>query len=160
MAKTVNIPDTDNIIRYAKKKHLSWKFDCKGNPVKIIGCFPDLFKLRNDPQFNKKNSGPEKYLSVNWIEFFPGDEAKQLRQAIDDFYSVRTVGKNDTFVKLIVNDVKKVCRSHKAEVRILHEPTRHIKSHGSIRRLPQDNDLLLDDLCEMAFKTLFQQQDL
>lgn len=154
MAKIANIPATDNILRYARKRHLFWNLDSNGNPEKITGCSPDLFRLRDNPEFNKNNLGPETYLSVNWIEFFSGDEAEQVRQTVIDFCSVRTIGKNDAFVKLNVDAFKNVCRPHKAKVRILHEPTKNIKSHGSIRRLPQDNALLLDDLCEMAFKAL------
>lgn len=154
MAKIKNIPAENNVLRYARRKYLAWKMDENGDGARIVGCFPDVFKLRDNAEFNKKNSGPEKYLSVNWIEFFPGDEEEQLGQTVGDFCSVWSVGKNDAFVKLSVDEFKKVSRSHKAEVRILHEPTKYIKSHGSIRRLPEDNALLLDDLCVMASKAL------
>ena len=154
MAKITNIPDTDNVLRYAKKTHLAWKPDDKGIPV-VVGCFPALFELRDNPEFNKQNNGPEKSLSVNWIEFFTGDEWQQLRQTVEDFSSARTINRPDAFAKLSVREFKKVCRVHSAKVRIIHDAEKSkIKSHSSINQLPQDNALLFDDLCEMAFNSL------
>ncbi len=155
MAKIVKIPDTDNVLRYAKKKHLIWQLDSSDNQEKIIGCFPDLFKLRDDPEFNKKNGGPEKALSVNWLEFFQCSAEKNIQKAVDDFCSARTIKKHDAFAKLNVGAFKMMCNRHSAKVRIIHDAKRSsVKSHSSITQLPQDNALLLDDLCEMAFKAL------
>lgn len=157
MAKIKNISDSDNILRYARKKHLDWELDSKGNPVAIRRCFPDLFKLRDDSAFIRNHGRAESNLSVNWIEFFAGDAEGQLRQTVDDFCSARTIKKHDAFAKLNTGEFKKVCLSHSAKVRVIHDAKKSaVKSHSSITRLPQDNPLLFDDLCEMAFKSLLQ----
>lgn len=156
MAKITNIPDTDNVLRYAKKTHLAWELDLNGNPVKVTGCFPDLFKLRDNPDFNKNHGGPEKYLSINWVEFFEGDEECRLQQTVNDFRSSRKIKKSDAFAKLNAGEFKSVCMARAAKVRIIHDAKESLrnKSHGRITQLPQDDALLFDDLCEMALNAL------
>ncbi|MSP43865.1 MAG: hypothetical protein EXR08_10985 [Alphaproteobacteria bacterium] len=141
-------------MRHAKNTHLFKKPDGCGNP-EIVGCVHDLVKLRDEAEFNKKHGGPEKYLSVNWLEFFEGKEEERLHQFAEDFGSARKIKKSDTFVKLNVGTFKAICQMRSAKVRIIHDPGGStIKSHGSIRQLPQDDDLLFDDLCELAFTGL------
>jgi hypothetical protein len=157
MAKISNIPDSDNVLRFAKKKHLIWELDAEGKPVEIKGCYHDLFKLRNDEEFIKKHGGPEKSLSVNWLEFFKGDDAYNFKQAVADFLgSSRELKKTEAFAKLNVGEIKSICTSHSAKVRIIHDADNStIKSHGSVNQLPQDNSFLFDDLCELAMKAIF-----
>ncbi len=155
MAKIENIPDADNVLRYAKKTHLAWDLSSEENPV-ITGCFPDLFKLRDNPEFNMKHSGPEKYLSVNWLEYFSGTEAEILQKTVADFCSVRAIKKFDAFAKLNVGEFKKTCLSRAAKVRIIHDAKESspIKSHSRITQLPQNNAQLLSDLCELAIQSI------
>jgi hypothetical protein len=154
MAKTTNIPDSDNVLRYAKNKHLK-----RDNNKQIYGCFHDLFKLRDDDDFIKIHGKSEKNLSVNWLEFFNGNNEQRLQKAIQDICSKRTVKKNDRFTKLNVGEFKNTCEEYSAKVRIIHDAKltkSKVKSHSSITQLPQDNLLLLDDLCTLAFKSLIK----
>ena len=144
MSKVSNIPDAHNILRHAKKKHLGWELDSNGKPLSIKTCYPDLFKLRQ----------LEKALSVNWIEFFDGTEQERIEKTIKDFSSSYEVKKYDAFAKFNVGEFKKICIEHSAKVRVIHEATKSIKSHSSITQLPQDNALLLDDLCKVAYGAL------
>ncbi len=151
MAKTTNIPDTDNVLRYARKKHLFWDLDSQGKPVSILGCSPELFKLTD----KDKNSG----LSVNWVEFFEGNNEHRLKQTIQDFCSNYNVEKHYRFTQLNVGEFKKTCEEHSAKTRIIHDAEltkSKIKSHSSITQLPQNNDLLFDDLCTLAFKSFIK----
>lgn len=159
MAKISNIPDTDSILRFAKKRHLSWELDEAGNPIEIKSCYHDLFKLRTDEEFIKKHGAPEKALSVNWVDFFTGDHEQRIAKAIADFLgTARTVNKKEAFAKLNVGEVKKICENHSAKIRIVHDAktTSTIKSHSSITQLPQENSLLFDELCEIALKGIIK----
>ncbi|MFH1158737.1 MAG: hypothetical protein V1721_07665 [Pseudomonadota bacterium] len=154
MAKVTNIPEADHVLRHAKKKHLEWGLDSEGKKA-ILGCFPDVFKLRDDTEFIRQHGKPEVSLSVNWIEFFSGDEEKQLQQAVKDFCSIRPIKQCGAFAKLNVGKLKKVCQEHSAKVRVIHDAERSaIKSHSSITQLPQNNAMLFIDLCELAFDSL------
>lgn len=155
MAKVSNIPEADHILRHARQRHLKWELDSKGKPVAILRCFPDLFKLRNSPEFIRKHGEPEQALSVNWIEFFDGDSKDQLQQTVKDFRSVIKIKKSEAFAKLNVGEFKGVCKKHSAKVRIIPDAKKStIKSHSSITQLPQDNAMLFNDLCNLAFDSL------
>ena len=138
MAKISKITDADNVLRYARKRHLLWNEETKT----IIGCDHELFKLR----YGEKN------LSVNWVEFFDGKPEEQIKKCIADFAIGFSIKKRDMFAKLNVGKFKGICLSHNAKVRIIHDSK--TKSHTSITQLPQDNDLLFDDLCNLAFKNV------
>lgn len=165
MAKVTNIPDTDHVLRWAQpKKHLLWNAETK----KFDGCDHALFKLRSDDKFVAKYGGIEKSLSVNHVEHFKGTDKERLKQTVEDYRdglksltpSV-TLSKNAPFSKLNVSELKEMCGKHGAKIRVVHDakPTARIKSHGSITQLPQDNNLLLDDLCKLAFQNLMSAEE-
>jgi len=142
MGKVTDIPNEDNILRWIKNKHLERSVDGK----EVIGLFHGAFRLREG----------ESYLSVNWIEFFDRNEKQKLSKTVDDFrngLNNRRLSPKSLFAKLNVETFKKTCLQHAAKVRILHEPDK-IKSHTAIRQLPQDNALLFDDICNLAFDFL------
>lgn len=160
MAELIKIPDDHEVLRHAKKKHLMWDLDEQGKPIKISGCFPDLFKLRTDEEYIKLRGRPEPYISVNWIDYFNGNEDEKLTQTIEDFKAGYKVGKYDAYTKMNVADLKNICFAHAAAIRVVHdkEQKSKSKSHSSIYQLPQDNDLLFDDLCSFAYDHLIPSQ--
>lgn len=148
MAKVTNIPDCDNVLRHVRRKHLFWELDSHGNPLSIVGCSPEIFKLR------EKDEGD---LSVNWIEFFEGNYEQRLKKTIKDFCSNYSVKVSDRFTQFNVMEFKDICNEYSIKVRIIHDAElkkSKARSHSSITNLPQDNLLFFDDLCKLAFKLL------
>ncbi len=150
MTKQTTIPDSGHVLRCVKNKHL-----IRDHRNTVIGCYPDLFKLRTDADFIARTGSKEQSLSVNWVEHFKGSEEQQIAETINDFMSART-GKPPRFTKLNVGAFKNVCKSYSAQVRVVHDADKKakIKSHSSIRKLPQDNDILFNDLCDLAYDSL------
>jgi hypothetical protein len=150
MTKQTNIPDSNHVLRCVKNKHL-----IKDHSNAVIGCYPDVFKLRTDADFIARTGNQEQSLSVNWVEHFKGNEEQKIAATIKDFMSART-GKPPKFTKLNVGVFKGVCKSYSAQVRIVHDADKKskIKSHSSIRKLPQDNYILFNDLCDLAYDSL------
>jgi hypothetical protein len=148
MKKLSEIPDYDNVLRYANKsRHL--KIDHNGQ---IYGCFPALFELL------AKDKG---CLSVNWVEFFDGKPDEQIMKCIADFTSGFLKDKNkklpssSAFAKLNVGKFKEICKNYNAKIRVVHDKKGYkSKSHSSVTKLPQDNAFLFDDLCRFAFSKI------
>lgn len=157
MAEFKNIPDSDHVLRFARpKEHLLRDHDTK----QVIGCDHSLFELQTNAKFVEKFGGPEKSLSVNYVEYFKGAEQERLEQTVLDFCNgsgaSRNTLKKSYFSKLNVGGLKNICHKHGAKIRVIHDatPNARIKSHGSINQLPQDNNFLFEDLCKFAFKNL------
>jgi hypothetical protein len=144
-----NIPDSDNVLRWAKNAHL-----VKNHDGKVIGCYHVLFTLRTDQEFIDRKGKKEDFLSVNWLEYFTGTQDEQLNAAVSEFKSKRgnKLPKNSYFTQLNVGELKELCLKHSAKVRVVHESTKD--SHSAIRQLPQDKTMLFDDLCTAASKSL------
>lgn len=158
MAKVTNIPESDHVLRWAQpKKHL-----LRDHDGKVIGCDHALFKLRDDNKFIAKYGKPEKNLSVNYVEHFEGQPSDQLKSAVNDYCNgcgaSQTTLKKSYFSKLNVGELKSQCSAQDTKIRVIHDATKNskIKSHGSINQMPQDNTLLFDDLCKLAFKNLHE----
>lgn len=162
MAKIINIPDSDHVLRWARpKEHLLREHGTK----KIIGCDHALFKLRTDDKFVAKHGGAEKSLSINHVEHFKGTAEEALKSTVLDYKNglaslspTVDLPKKSVFAKLNVGDLKSLSSNYGAKIRVVHDasPKACIKSHGSINQLPQDNTLLFEDLCKLAFKNLME----
>ena len=144
MKKQSNIPDSDNVLRWARASHLM-----RDNDGNIIGCFPELFKLR--PQ--DKGS-----VSVNWPEYYVGEDSQlQIKKSISDFRKNFLKGKKiptqSAFTKLYVKELKKISKANSVSIRVVTEYSDSNKSHAGIRQLPQNNNFFFDDLCELAFNS-------
>ncbi len=144
-----NIPDTDNVLRWARNSHL-----VRNHDGIVVGCHHALFALRTNQEFIARKGKKEDFLSVNWMEYFNGTEDEQVNAVVIEFKSKRagTLPSNSYFTKLHVAEFKKICLKHSAKVRIVHESTKD--SHSAVRQLPQDKIMLFDDLCTLASKNL------
>jgi hypothetical protein len=157
MAEFKNIPDSDHVLRWARpKKHLQWDPEIQ----QFVGCDHSLFKCRTDAEFVERYGGPEKSLSVNYVEHFKGAEQERLKQTVLDYSNGSGASRNTLrksyFSKLNVGGLKNICHKHGAKIRVIHDatPNSRIKSHGSINQLSQDNHFLFEDLCKFAFQNL------
>jgi hypothetical protein len=135
---TIHLPSDDHIARHIKPR-LVKKDEVTKN---AIGVFPEAFALREG----------ERDLSVNWLEFFPGDETEQLRQVIR--HTELKLNARHGFGILQVGQFSNVCAIHGAKVRIIHERTDGNPAHASVHRYPRDNDHLSAVLANMAGRHL------
>jgi hypothetical protein len=138
-ARIRNLPDDHHVMRYAP-----WGKLRRDEDDNVLGFLGEAFKLRPD----------EDSLSVNWLEYFDGDHEAQIQASVKMFRRTITVGIKSAFGVGNVAKIKEVCRARGASVRIVYEPTDDNPSHSGIRRLPRDDEILLDSLAADAFAEL------
>ena len=144
------IPNTHHVVRYVPRSRQSRDPETD----KIIGnglLWTSLQQREN-----------EKYLSVNWLEYeiiSNEDEDKEisyeqcLERVRSDLSQVMTKGVAPQSLLTIANvgEIKKACKSAGNTVRITHEPSIKNKSHAGIRKLPNEEDSLLETLANEIF---------
>lgn len=135
---TTYLPPEDHVARHIKPRLI--KLDEDTNEP--IGVFPEAFQLRDG----------ERDLSVNWLEYFPGDRAEQLRQVVD--HSELTLKARDGFGVLRVGELSEVCERHGAKVRVIHERTEKNPAHAAVHLYPRDNRELEAVLANVAGQDL------
>ena len=135
---TTYLPAEDHVARHIKPKLIKWDEATK----EPIGIFPEAFSLRER----------DRDLSVNWVEFYPGDRAARLRQVID--HSELELKARDGFGIIQVGVVAEVCDRHGAKVRIIHDPTLKNPAHAGMHRYPRDNRALEATLANLAGQDL------
>jgi len=138
-AKGSYLPDHDHVMRF-----VPWTKLRRDENDNVIGFLPQAFELRPD----------EDSLSVNWLEYFGGNRDENVRASITLFRDTRNVGKKSAFGVGQVGKIKQVCNANGAAVRISYDPESDNLSHSVIRRLPRDDQGLLDALASEAFSEL------
>lgn len=137
---TLNIPDTDHVMRYVAWGRL--RKDANNN---VLGILAEAFKLR---------SSDNGALSVNWLEHFGGDKNAQIQESVATFHRTLKVGGNSRFGVGNVGKIKEICELYDNKIRVVHEPETDNQSHSAIRGLLQDNGSLLDEIAADAFAEL------
>lgn len=141
----MQLPDEDHVLRHASYKRLNR--DCEG---KILGLLPQAFALR------PKDKG----LSVNWLEYFDGDQHFQIKESIRELKSVQDIRKSSAFGVAKVSSVKNICINNKLTVKIVYTPRNKILSHSEIRQLPMDDLLIQEALAYEAFTKLIPNSEI
>jgi hypothetical protein len=113
-----------------------------------VGVFPAAFELRPG----------EKDLSVNWMEFFPGDRKERLRQVVK--HAELKLRPNHGYGIIQVGDVHDTCANQGAKVRIIHEPTTGNPGHAAVHQYPVDNASLMAVLANLAGRDLTLVRDI
>jgi len=134
-----NLPDEDHVMRY-----VPWSRLRKDEDENVIGILPQAFALKEE----------EQTLSLNWLEYFSGDRDQRIRDSVSMFRRGMRVGAKSGYGVGNVGQIKEVCESYGARVRIVYEPEADNLSHSEIRRLPRDDLSLLDALAAQAFVDL------
>ena len=140
------IPDQDHVVRYVpiSRQARDENGDLMGNGL--------LWSALQQ----KKN---EDFVSVNWLEYHGKargnalSQAESLKLVRDDLAGVFPP-KSRTKALLAIGNVgkiKRACAEAGNVVRVTHEPTGNNPSHAGIRRLPTDEDALLDLLAAEVF---------
>ncbi len=131
------VPNDSHVMRYVRKRQL--RRDENGN---VLGILPQALELR----------GPEKYLSVTWLEHFDPQYERGLIQAAEAIRRQLEVRGNDGFSTTAVGVFCDICERHDKKVRVLHEPENPENTgHVAIRKFPRDNLELLHLLASDAF---------
>jgi hypothetical protein len=144
-ARHTNLPDEDHVMRY-----VPWGKLRKDEDDNVLGFLGEAFRRRPD----------EEALSVNWLEYFEGEREAKIEASAKTFRTTLKVGPKSAFGIGNVARIKEVCRARGASVRIVYEPQDKNKSHSGIRRLPRDDDILLDTLAADAFLELKHNADI
>ncbi len=138
----MHIPDTDHVVRHVNRKKL--RTDECGN---VLGILPQALELKPN----------EEYLSVNWLEYFDGDQKTRLRKTKSAMSADRTLGPTSVLSIGNVANIKSLCSSHGTNVRIAYVPEPpNNPAHSAIYHLHSEELELLDMLASSVF-TEFEQ---
>lgn len=136
------IPDEDHVVRYVPYSRQARDADDNlvGN-----GLLWSALQQRET----------EASVSVNWLEYHdPAGElskAERLKLVRDDLAAVYPIRPKGLMAIGNVGEIKSVCADAKSPVRVTHEPSGKNLSHAGIRRLPTEQDDLLETLAVEVF---------
>jgi hypothetical protein len=138
--KGKKLPNEDHIVRHVPFRNL--RRDADG---KVLGILPQAFEHRE----------VDDYLSVNWLEYFEGDNKTRLvqtKKSIEAAKVSKTISMSSYLAIGNVGNVNKVCleASH-SKVRISYAPSKNNSAHSGIYNLPKLDQELMATLAEEAF---------
>lgn len=139
------IPSDDQIARAVKKDWWSEVNTAEGTKVEISS---DAFKPRRD---HPPGTGPEENVSVDWIEFFPGDLSEQLKQ-VCDAVSVRgrKVGGMAQFAVVVVQNVFAAGTKGGKQLVVKTLGETNDPSHSGIFGLAPDDEIISQEIARLA----------
>jgi hypothetical protein len=89
------------------------------------------------------------------LEFFGGDREKQIQRVVQTIRSSNlTVGKKSGFAVGNVEKISSLCAARNHKIRIIHEPEDANAAHVAVRRIPRDDDELLEVLAAEVWADL------
>ena len=143
--KGQKLPPEDHIIRYVPFGKLR-----KDEDDNVIGLLAEAFRLRSG----------ETYLSSTWLEYFNGNRKEQIYLAVQTIrLSSLSVGKKSGFAIGNVEKISSVCANRNHKIRIVHEPERDNAAHIAVRRIPRDDEGLLELLAAETWAELVLNAD-
>lgn len=128
--------DVHHVMRY-----VPWAKLRRDGDDNVLGFLPAAFELR----------ATEESLSVNWLEYFPGDHQNQVTECVKEFRGSFRVTKKSAFGVANVRTVKDIFQGSGKAVRITYSPSPNNCSHASIQKLPRDEFAILEALAADAF---------
>ena len=131
-----NLPLDDHIVRYVPYQRTR-----RDEDDNVVGVLAEAFRLK----------AGEQGLSVTWVEYFSGNWDEQFIAAIGAIRHTQHAGKRSAFAWGQVGRVYQTCMEKSYRVRIIHAPEDENPGHSEIRRLPRDDELLLEMLATDAF---------
>lgn len=140
MNKGAKLSDGHHVIRHVPSKKL-----IRDDDGKVIGFFPEAFAPR------PKDEGS---ISVNWIEYYKDEYAKNVGQTIDLMRKTRTISKNSAFGIGNTGNIKRICQEYGSPVRIVFAGNDSNSSHSLIRDLIPEELSLLEILSTDAFELI------
>ena len=135
------IPDQEHILRYVQPAKLR-KADGTND---VIGVLATAFVMRD----------VDDYLSATWIEFFDGEYADKIAQAVQTIRRSLDVKPTSGFTIGKVAEVRAACADKRHNVRIVHEPDNTNAAHVALRRFPRDDIELFEVLASEVWADWF-----
>lgn len=133
----------DNIVRQASKE--KWDLAIDGVTVVIDD---ELFLPRPDYPLG---SGPERYVSVDWLEYFDGTLRQRLNQVRDAVEARgRTVGRQARFAAVLVRSVHEAAQKGSKEVDVRTTGDVEDPSHSGIFGLEPDDNVIAQEIARRA----------
>lgn len=143
--KKTPVPDQHHVVRFCKRRLTIRKDD------KVIGLFSDALFLRKDV----KGTGPERYLSCVYYEYFDGNGCLRMLSCED---ATRVIGKkaDDAMFRLSVEGIRKEGASRRRRITIWHKPDdTENPAYGGMDGFPLEPDLeLVQNILEYALVEL------
>ena len=137
MNKGQQLLDGHHVMRY-----VPWAKLRRDGDDNVLGFLPVAFELR----------ATEESLSVNWLEYFPGDHQNQVADCIKEFRNSNFgVKKKSAFGVANVQKVKDICQGSGKTIRIVYSPSPNNLCHVSIQKLPRDEFAIFEALAADAF---------
>lgn len=140
-----NLPDEDHIVRY-----VPWKHVAKDADDNVSGIMGEAFRRRPE----------EDGLSVNWLERADAPAASKLKKTVELLTSGLRIGPKARIAIANVADLKRVCSSRNAKIRIVHIPVEGNEPHSEMRQFPRDNDELLELIAAEAISVHYRCQEI
>jgi hypothetical protein len=143
--KNEKLPPEHHVVRYVPFGKL--RKDEDDNPIGVLGA---AFKLRDS----------EQYLSTTWLEYFAAPRRDQITAAIQAIRASRlSVSAKSGFAIGRVGAIAATCAEHGHSTRIIHEPEDDNKAHAAVRRMPRDDEELLELLAAESWCELILNAD-
>lgn len=133
------LPNEDHVMR-----HVPWARLRKDENENVIGFLGQAFELRPG----------EQELSVNWLEYFDGDQDRRIRESVKLLRTTKNIGAKSAYAIGNVEKIKRTCGESGAQIRIVYAPGKNNPAHAEIRRLPRGDADLLEALAADAFTDL------
>jgi hypothetical protein len=147
MAKT-RLARNEEIARYVEKRALIYD---RNDRTRIIGCFPDAFRLRE--------SRSEKYLSAGRLDNKSDTVASVSEIAKDMVAGGRfSIRKGSGFALSVVGDLEDACG--RAGVEVYLHPKFGRPRYSEVWNVPQDDDALLQALGLDTWSRVIKSDDL
>ncbi len=140
MNKGAKLSDDHHVVRHVPSKKL-----IRDDDEKVIGFFATAFAPR------PKDEGS---ISVNWIEYYKDEYAKNVNHTIDLMRKTRTISKNSAFGIGNIGNIKRICQEYGSPVRVAFAGNNPNLSHSLIRDLVPEELSLLEILSTDAFELI------
>lgn len=138
------IPNEDNIVRYVPPSKISVK-----NGKRIL--LNDAFLPRED---HPPGTGPEKYVSVDWLEYF---REGNLRQKLDQIREIllqvrrfKRISAESKFAIVRVQIVKDAGTAFNRSILVQTRGNPHDPSHSGIYGLTPEDDIITQEIANRA----------
>ncbi len=144
IGKGQKLPATDHVAR-----HVPWQRLRKDEDDNVLGVLPEAFRLRSG----------ELGMSVNWLEYYPGDHQARLAGVIGNLRVILDIRPKSAFAIGNVGALENCCKQSGSSVKIVYEPTKGNPCHALVRDMNQDDLGLLDLLADEVFTEFVQNKD-
>jgi hypothetical protein len=140
LKRGADLPNEHHVVRHVPLGKT--RRDAEGN---ILGILPAAIERREG----------EKYLSVNYLEYFSGTNKQQMAEvkaAVIAAKQSKSIGTKGLFATANVGTLKSVVQAKTTKkIRIAYAPTDHNPSHSAIHDIPEEDIELMDQLADEVF---------